>query len=87
MLVPGEFATGHHQAKNAAYFEHGGGAGLLGQTVLERLRAANGGTIARTLLARIHRLTLGRLRREIEPVESATLDAPIVRFDRSPLRP
>jgi UDP-N-acetylglucosamine--N-acetylmuramyl-(pentapeptide) pyrophosphoryl-undecaprenol N-acetylglucosamine transferase len=26
VLVPGEFATGDHQAKNAAYFEHGGGA-------------------------------------------------------------
>ena len=26
VLVPGEFATGDHQAKNARYFEHGGGA-------------------------------------------------------------
>ena len=26
VLVPGLFATGDHQTKNAAYFEHGGGA-------------------------------------------------------------
>ncbi|HEX6662468.1 MAG TPA: UDP-N-acetylglucosamine--N-acetylmuramyl-(pentapeptide) pyrophosphoryl-undecaprenol N-acetylglucosamine transferase [Gaiellaceae bacterium] len=26
VLVPGEFATGDHQTKNARYFEHGGGA-------------------------------------------------------------
>jgi UDP-N-acetylglucosamine--N-acetylmuramyl-(pentapeptide) pyrophosphoryl-undecaprenol N-acetylglucosamine transferase len=26
VLVPGDFATGDHQTKNARYFEHGGGA-------------------------------------------------------------
>jgi UDP-N-acetylglucosamine--N-acetylmuramyl-(pentapeptide) pyrophosphoryl-undecaprenol N-acetylglucosamine transferase len=39
ILVPGEFATGDHQAKNARFFERGGGAVIVSEAELDRVPA------------------------------------------------
>ena len=46
VLVPGEFATGEHQAKNARFFEHGGGAVVVTEAHSDRVPA-----LVRSLLA------------------------------------
>ncbi len=51
VLVPGEFATGGHQEKNARYFEQGGGAVVVPEGELERAPA-----VVRELLADDERL-------------------------------
>jgi UDP-N-acetylglucosamine--N-acetylmuramyl-(pentapeptide) pyrophosphoryl-undecaprenol N-acetylglucosamine transferase len=39
ILVPGEFATGDHQAKNARFFEEGGGAVVVSEAAADRIPA------------------------------------------------
>ena len=51
ILVPGLFATGGHQAKNARYFERAGGVEVVPESELERVPA-----LARSLLADRERL-------------------------------
>ena len=46
VLVPGEFATADHQAKNARFFEQGGGVIVVRETEAERVPA-----LVRSLLA------------------------------------
>jgi UDP-N-acetylglucosamine--N-acetylmuramyl-(pentapeptide) pyrophosphoryl-undecaprenol N-acetylglucosamine transferase len=52
VLVPGEFATGAHQEKNARWFERAGGAVVLGEHEVVRLAA-----VVAELLADPERLT------------------------------
>jgi UDP-N-acetylglucosamine--N-acetylmuramyl-(pentapeptide) pyrophosphoryl-undecaprenol N-acetylglucosamine transferase len=51
VLVPGVFATGDHQTKNARYFERGGGAVVVAET-----EAARAPDVIRSLLDDPHRL-------------------------------
>jgi UDP-N-acetylglucosamine--N-acetylmuramyl-(pentapeptide) pyrophosphoryl-undecaprenol N-acetylglucosamine transferase len=46
VLVPGEFATGGHQEKNARWFESAGGAVVLPERDVSRLAEAVGGLLA-----------------------------------------
>jgi UDP-N-acetylglucosamine--N-acetylmuramyl-(pentapeptide) pyrophosphoryl-undecaprenol N-acetylglucosamine transferase len=60
VLIPGSFATGDHQAKNARYFEAAGAA-----VVVSEDKAARAPEVVRSLLddpARLHEMTAAMLR-------------------------
>jgi UDP-N-acetylglucosamine--N-acetylmuramyl-(pentapeptide) pyrophosphoryl-undecaprenol N-acetylglucosamine transferase len=64
VLVPYPHATGDHQAKNAEYFERGGGAVVLPETDLDRAPALIESLLADDARLREMREAMGRLARE-----------------------